>query len=135
MKSRLITLSALLFVVVALAGATPTPPTEPSSNGFETRCGWFDNPTPANMWFHDRDGEWTIGVQGGYQVPGRWPWPAFKRGQWVRTNGDHGYGCACFEMRVNKQALNVLEIKTSLARPLAACRNDRSLKKWRSMFK
>jgi hypothetical protein len=83
------------------------------------------------MWFYDRDGEWTIGVQGGYQLQNlNWPWPAFKRGQWVRTNGDHGYGCACFQMRVNKQTMDVLEIKTSRARPLVTCRRDPSLKKW-----
>ena len=36
------------------------------SKKFETRCGWLANPTPANYWFYDKDGEWTIGEQGGY---------------------------------------------------------------------
>jgi hypothetical protein len=44
--------------------------------------------------FYDRDGEWTIGVQGGYQVEKDWEWAAFKRGQWVKTNaGSYGYDC------------------------------------------
>jgi len=127
-------LTFLLIVIVGAGGQTPSP-NQPASSYYETRCGWFENPTPSNMWFYDRDGEWTIGVQGGYQVPKHWPWPAFKRGQWVRTNVEYGYGCACFQMRGNKQTLEVSEVKTSRARPLSVCRRDPSLKKWRSMFK
>jgi hypothetical protein len=26
----------------------------------ETRCGWYDNPTPGNVFFDDADGSWTI---------------------------------------------------------------------------
>ncbi|MCZ8486886.1 DUF4087 domain-containing protein [Vibrio lentus] len=29
----------------------------------ETRCGWLENPSPANMWLIDRDGTWNISVQ------------------------------------------------------------------------
>jgi hypothetical protein len=101
---------------------------------FETRCGWFVNPTPANIWFYDREAEWTIGVQGGYQVEGDWDWPPFKDGQWVETNGHYGYGCACMRLRVNSRTKKVLEIKSSRSRPLAACRRDPSLKKWKSML-
>ena len=135
MKTQLTIVCSLLLAVVVFAGASPSPRNAGTSSDFETRCGWFENPTPANIWFYDREGEWTIGVQGGYQLPKHWPWPAFKSGQWVRTNGEHGYGGACFQMRVNKQTLDVLEIKTSRARPLTVCRRDPSLKKWPSMFK
>ena len=38
------------------------------SKKFETRCGWYDNPTPANYSLYDRDREWIIGGQSGYQV-------------------------------------------------------------------
>ena len=31
-----------------------------SPAGAERRCGWISNPTPANYWLSDRDGEWTI---------------------------------------------------------------------------
>jgi hypothetical protein len=125
------TLVAGILLATAVA-ATCYPGARASSvpSGFETRCGWFSNPTPANIWFYDRDGEWTIGVQGGYQVEGDWPWPHFKRGQWVKTNNDYGYGCVCMQMRVNKETREVLEIKSSRARPLASCRKDRSLKRW-----
>jgi uncharacterized protein DUF4087 len=98
---------------------------------FETRCGWFSNPTPANVWLQDRDAQWIIGTQGGYQLEQDWPWPNFKKGQWVRTNvGDYGHGCACFVMRVDKETHQVLEIKSARARPLSACRRDRALRRW-----
>ncbi|MGL4666856.1 MAG: DUF4087 domain-containing protein, partial [Saezia sp.] len=32
----------------------------------EWRCGWLENPTPANQWLIDRDGAWTISLQGAY---------------------------------------------------------------------
>jgi Protein of unknown function (DUF4087) len=35
------------------------------------RCGWFDNPSPSNAWLHDRDGAWSIGIQGSHQAKGR----------------------------------------------------------------
>ena len=103
---------------------------------FETRCGWFSNPTPGNIWLNDRDGEWIIGIQGGYQIEGDWDWPEFKKGQWIRTNaGSYGYGCACMQVRVDKETNRVLEIKGARSRPLAACRKEPSLKKLERTFK
>ncbi len=129
MKLQVTVTAAVLFIAaVCLASLKPT---EIPSAGFETRCGWFTNPTPANVWLFDREAEWTIGVQGGYQLDGDWPWPIFKRGQWVRTNtGNYGYGCACLQLRVNQQTHEVIEIKSARARLLAQCRNDPALKKW-----
>ena len=101
------------------------------SKKFETRCGWLDNPTPANYSFYDKDGEWIIGVQGGYQVED-FSAPAFGK-QWVNSpNGSYGYGCACFQMTVDKETSYVLEIRKSYARPLSACRKDKALRKWKS---
>ncbi|HVF67496.1 MAG TPA: DUF4087 domain-containing protein [Pyrinomonadaceae bacterium] len=135
----------ILFGCAALAalicvGAYPRPRASayasPSTAAaqLETRCGWFSNPTPANIWLYDRDGEWTIGVQGGYQVEQDWDWPGFKKGQWVETNGHYGYGCACIRMRVEKESGHVLEIGSARARPLSACRKDRALNKWKKML-
>ena len=101
---------------------------------FETRCGWFVNPTPANIWLYDREGEWTIAVQGAYQLESEWAWPDFKPGQWVQTNGNYGYGCACMRMQVDKETHKVVAVKSSRARPLSACRRDRSLRKWKRML-
>src|SRR5678815_3794432 len=55
-----------------------------SQQRVETRCGWFENPTPANAWLVDKNGEWTIGIQGGYQADG--DWPNIPERQWVATN-------------------------------------------------
>jgi hypothetical protein len=108
---------------------------ESATTEFETRCGWFSNPTPANISLYDRDEEWIIGVQGGYQVEKDWDWPEFKPGQWIVTNaGDHGYGCACLQLQVNKESHKVLEIRTARARTLASCRRDPSLKRWKRLF-
>ena len=127
---RLMTFGCLLLAVaVSVSGqAALTVVAAPAQ--FETRCGWFSNPTPANISLYDRDGDWTIGVQGGYQVEGDWDWPEFKPRQWVQTNGNYGHGCACLQLRVDKKSGRVLEIKSARARPLSACRRDRALKKW-----
>lgn len=121
----------LLLAAVVVVYGQSKPAGGAAVKQFETRCGWFSNPTPANIWLYDREAEWTVGVQGGYQVKGDWDWPSFKDGQWVETNVHYGYGCVCMQLRVNRQTKKVLEIKSSRARPLAACRRDPSLKKWK----
>lgn len=95
----------------------------------EKRCGWFSNPTPANASLYDRDDEWVVGVQGGYQAEG--DWPTFGPKEWVRTNGNYGYGCACLEVRVDREKHEVIEIESARARPLSACRSDRALRRWK----
>ena len=119
----------LLFVaatLVAFAGVKSGTHGEPAQA--ETRCGWFDNPTPANASLHDREGEWVIGVQGGHQAEG--DWPEFGPKQWVETNGHYGYGCACMRVKVDRETHHVLAIESARARPLSACRRDRALKRW-----
>ena len=130
-KPRLILFGCAALAAVVSLSAYPRPRAAAASAQLETRCGWFSNPTPANIWLYDKDGEWTIGVQGGYQLDSDWDWPEFKRGQWVETNGSHGYGCACLRLRVDKESGHVLEIESARPRPLSACRKDRALKKWK----
>jgi Protein of unknown function (DUF4087) len=130
-KSRLIISSCLLLAIVAFVSGRPIMAVvadAPAVEQVETRCGWFINPTPANASLYDRDGEWIIGEQGGYQAEG--DWPAFGPKQWVETNVHYGYGCACLRLRVNRETHEVIEIKSSRVRPLAACRRDRSLGRW-----
>jgi hypothetical protein len=123
----LIIILGLLFVV---------PFTQPRSNvveatplePLETRCGWFSNPTPANASLYDRDGEWIIGVQGGYQAKG--DWPNFGPKQWVETNVHYGYGCACLKVRVDRETSRVIEIVSARPRALSVCRRDRPLRRW-----
>lgn len=130
-RLRLLLVGCVLLAAVVAAGGYAAPRRESAPPQFETRCGWFSNPTPANIWLYDREGEWTVGVQGGYQVEGDWDWPNFKPGQWVQTNNNYGYGCACLQLRVNKDTHEVLEIRSARARPLSVCRRDRALRKWR----
>ena len=127
MKLKLaLTLGSLLAALVCLG--PPVQANRPSATGFETRCGWFSNPTPGNASLRDREAEWIIGVQGGFQAEG--DWPDFKPAQWVKQNRNYGYGCACLQVRVDKQSHEVLEIKSARARPLTQCRKDSALKKW-----
>lgn len=111
-------LSALCAGPVLAAPAAPLGP--------QLRCGWFENPTPANAWLTDRDGEWTLAVQGGHQAEG--DWPAFRRSRWVRTNGHYGYGCACMKVLTDPGSHDVTRILSSASRSLASCRKDRALK-------
>lgn len=130
-KFRLIVLTGILAIAVfagAQLGTSKTSAINPSAstvNTFEKRCGWFVNPTPGNAWLIDRDGEWIIGTQGGNQAEG--DWPSFKNSQWVKTNGNYGYGCACMNVTANSEK-EVSEIKNAKAQALSICRKDRSLK-------
>jgi hypothetical protein len=116
-------LLAVLFVALVFGQVTAN---NTAAETFKTRCGWFVNPTPANAWLYDRDGEWIIGIQGGHTAEG--DWPAFKSNQWVETNGSYGYGCACFQLKAHSRTREVSEIKKSYARPLSVCRKDKVLK-------
>ncbi len=128
-KFRAAAVGCLLLIVVALTTARPAATDASAAQRFEKRCGWFSNPTPANVFFDDADGEWIIGAQGGYQIEDDWDWPEFKPRQWVNVNvGDYGYGCACMEMKVDRESRHVLAIRKAQARPLSACRRDKKLK-------
>jgi hypothetical protein len=121
-KRQLIFLGCLLLIAATFMSGRA------EVQNSEMRCGWFSNPTPGNASLHDRDAEWIIGVQGGYQAEG--DWPEFGPKQWIETNVHHGYGCACMKVRVNRETHEVIEIESAKARPLSACRNDRKLKRW-----
>ena len=98
-----------------------------SQQRFEIRCGWFENPTPANAWLVDKNGEWTIGIQGGYQADG--DWPDIPERQWVKTNNTYGYGCACIKGSFDRKLGRVIKILSSQPRPLSACRRDAAIKR------
>lgn len=115
---------AILAAVMLSRGTDISPVVEAKKP--ETRCGWFHNPTPGNAWLIDRDGEWTIGVQGGYQADG--DWPTFSKARWVKTNVNYGYGCACMRVEVDRDEKEVLNILSSYSKPLSSCRKDKWLK-------
>jgi hypothetical protein len=104
------------FLLLALLAAAP-----------QTRCGWLQNPTPANWWLRDREGEWTLGVQGGYQAPGMDEMPDMSAGGWVEVNGHYGYGCACMSVTVDRASGRVTRIHSARPVPLRQCRADRRL--------
>ena len=73
------------FIAIALACLPAA-----ASGQTETRCGWIDNPTPANWWIVDADGEWLISLQGR-----GWPSEIFDidwtgTQEWVETNVHYG---------------------------------------------
>jgi hypothetical protein len=127
----------LCFVVAAftIQAIFPTPVSasgntreKVASSESQTRCGWFDNPTPQNASLIDNEDVWIVSEQGGYSADGDWP-PKFKPNQWVRTNaGSYGYGCACMRVTVNPETSQVVKIFSSYARPLSACRKDKKVK-------
>lgn len=93
----------------------------------QTRCGWLQNPTPANWWLIDRDGEWLIGAQGGYQAPGMDDMPDMSARGWVEVNGHNGYGCACMSVATDARSRRVTHIYAARPVPLRQCRADRRL--------
>lgn len=118
--NRLLLTALLLLCLPAVSTATESLP-------LETRCGWFDNPSPGNASLFDRDDEWVIAMQGEYEARGEWP--RFKRSEWVNSgNGSMGYGCACMKVRVARGSHKIIEIRSARAQALAICRRDKSLK-------
>lgn len=99
-----------------------------AQDGFENRCGWVNNPTPGNWDLTDRDGTWIIGTQGGAQAEGDLPEFPEDAAHWKKTNGSHGYGCACLTVKVDRGAKRVLQIKSGKVLPLKRCRTDPALK-------
>lgn len=126
MKKKIISFFVSSVFVVTSASAFPF--AEPLTPAFaETRCGWFSNPTPANAWLNDAQGEWLISTQGGEQADG--DWPIFKDSQWIKTNVNYGYGCACMKVEVDGVEKRITKIISSYAKPISACRKDKTLKK------
>lgn len=92
----------------------------------ELRCGWFDNSSPGNASLTDRDGEWTIAMQGQYEAKGNWP--KFKPSEWVQSGtGSYGHGCACLKVTVNTETQEIIEIFKAKSKPLSDCRRDKKL--------
>ncbi len=92
------------------------------------RCGWLSNPTPANWWLTDAQGQWIIGTQGGEQAAGMDEMPDMSTAGWVETNGHYGYGCACMTITADADR-RVTRIADAQPRPLKQCQADRKLPK------
>ena len=92
------------------------------------RCGWLSNPTPANWWLTDADGQWILGTQGVDQAPGMDEMPDMSTAGWVETNGHYGYGCACMTITADGDG-KVTRVADARPKPLEQCRADRKLPK------
>lgn len=99
----------------------------------ETRCGWYQAPTPGNLWLSDRDATWSITSQGGALGPdaaGADKAPAFNPRQFVETNvpgTGYGYGCACLVVDTNLKSRRIVRVHSGRILPLSQCRRDKSL--------
>ena len=115
---RILVLSLTLSLVPTLASA-------------DTRCGWFSNPTPANVFLDDAHGGWTLSAQGRGGAPGfddLWASEGSPE-EWVLMSpAGYGYGCACVEGDFGPVgSQQVLEVRRYWHRPLAACASDPAL--------
>ena len=92
------------------------------------RCGWLSNPTPANWWLTDSQGQWILSTQGADQAPGMDDMPDMSTAGWVETNGHYGYGCACMTITADPEG-KVTRVEDPAPKPLKQCKADRKLPK------
>ncbi|MGO4871492.1 MAG: DUF4087 domain-containing protein [Roseiarcus sp.] len=95
------------------------------------RCGWLENPTPGNWWLTDQKAEWILATQGAPQ-PTPDPMdmiPDISVHDYVKTNGEYGYACACLEGRFDQATKHVLEVTAFKQLPLQVCKTDKNLPK------
>lgn len=96
----------------------------------ENRCGWLANPTPGNWWLVDKDATWVLASQGnakGAGAAGMDKLPDFDPTQYVKSNGNYGYGCACLKLVTDPAAKTVKSVVGGKILALATCRKDKSL--------
>ncbi|NKK00184.1 DUF4087 domain-containing protein [Rhizobium leguminosarum bv. viciae] len=95
----------------------------------ETRCGWIENPTPANWWLEDAENTWTIMTQGDDvgEVEGMELISDISEHEYVRTNGNYGYACACMSVETDGKE-RITKILSFRQLKLAKCRADKALK-------
>ena len=100
----------------------------PAASAPAKRCGWLQNPTPANWWLDDSEGTWTLMTQGGGLEPeGMDQIPDISAGDYVRTNGNYGYACACMSVETDADEERITRILTFRQLPLSKCENDPNL--------
>ncbi|MDO6963421.1 DUF4087 domain-containing protein [Rhizobium alvei] len=93
----------------------------------EMRCGWIENPTPGNYWLTDRDASWVISAQGGYEAPGMEMIGDISAGDYVATNGNYGYGCACMDVMTDPNEKQITMIHSFKQLAISKCENDKNL--------
>lgn len=105
---------------------TPLTPARAADTRTESRCGWIINMSPGNFSLRDKDAEWTLSEQGGYQAKGMDKIPDLSGDQFVDL-GPHGYGCACIDGVMKAETHEVVGIKTFTQKKLKDCLADETL--------
>jgi hypothetical protein len=98
-----------------------------NAHAVETRCGWINNPTPANYTITDAERTWVIAVQGGYQAEGVDKIEYPSEDQYVDINGSYGYWCGCMKVETDTGDEIVEKIFSSKAKLLKDCLKDPNL--------
>ena len=117
----------VLVLAIGIIGHSEIAAAKSAAPRSEKRCGWLDNPTPANWWLTDAAGQWTIGLQGGHQAPGLNSLPDMRVKGWVETNGSYGYGCACMQVKTDGNTGLVTRIYSATPLPIKRCLADKKL--------
>jgi hypothetical protein len=111
--------AALVSVIVLLIGGS-------MAQASENRCGWILNPTPGNWSLLDRDGEWIMMSQGGYEAPGMDVIGDISAGDYRATNGNYGYACGCLKVDTDGDS-SITEIYGFRQLSIAKCEADEAL--------
>lgn len=92
----------------------------------ETRCGWLENPSPANLWLIDADSIWTISEQGGVTVSDSSMdnLPTTNDDEYVRTNVNYGFSCVCLRVDTDRSSSRILVVHSGEQLLLKQCLED-----------
>lgn len=112
---------AILLATAALLA------TQASGAWAENRCGWLQNPTPGNWWLTDRDATWIIMAQGGFEADGMDLIGDISAGDYVATNGNYGYACACMDVMTDTESTRITMIHSFRQIPISKCSRDSAL--------
>ncbi len=99
----------ILFALLALAA------TVAMAEAAETRCGWLQNPTPANWWLDDSEGTCTLMTQGAGNEPA-----GFDRIPDISAG-------ACMKVETDAAEGRITAIHSVRQLPISQCANDTAL--------
>lgn len=98
-----------------------------SSSASERRCGWLNNPTPANWWLVDKQATWILMRQGEAEPRGLEKIPDISKHFYIKRNRNYGYTCACIDGEFDVSENRVVRILSFEQKPLSVCQKDRAL--------
>ncbi|MCW7537996.1 DUF4087 domain-containing protein [Aquabacterium sp. A7-Y] len=120
-------LTALAALPLACTATVPEadPDAAAAAPHHQRRCGWLQQRSTGEAVLLDRDGDWLLARGGEHRATGDWR-ASFAPDRKV-TTGDGETGCACLTVQVDLATHRVVSAKAPQARPLAACRSDKTL--------